>query len=499
MKQHEAGGTREDKGFQLHKKPVIPSPSDADLPPAADPQASSSTDLDHLGELPHSYGSDTLFLVAQEPFWLFTYWDIDISHHPGGLAYLRVLNAGNSLEAEIEVPFESRNWYIPVKQAGSTYTVEIGYYRGENWKTIARSMPVQTPSDKLSDSEKFDFANIPLHLSFQKLTESIQTAIRSGESLLGTLARLQKEGQFTETFPNLVEGQRFLLESLLGIELLDELTSGGFGSEEIESRIRAYLEEKLSSPGASDLLSSEIFSGLNSFGIALSSEQVTSWDTGVLTSWATAALTSWTSVHEVGASWTAASSWTEAATTSWAQALTSSWSGAASGSWTEAAGASWGVAALSSWLHALQSSWFQASQTSWAAAALSSWNQAALTSWAQAAVSSWSGGSETLSSFGQPSREFFMHVNAEVIFYGGTDPQAKVTVDGHPIKLNHDGSFRYHFIFPNGTYEIPIVAVSPDGVETRSAVLRFDRGTQKTGGVDDTAQPPLGAPMGQLR
>ena len=84
-----------------------------------------------------------------------------------------------------------------------------------------------------------------------------------------------------------------------------------------------------------------------------------------------------------------------------------------------------------------------------------------------------------------------MHVNAEVIFYGGTDPRAKVTIDGKPITLNPDGSFRYHFIFPDGVYEIPIVAISPDGVESRSAVLRFERGTQKTGKVDDTSQPPL--------
>ena len=89
-----------------------------------------------------------------------------------------------------------------------------------------------------------------------------------------------------------------------------------------------------------------------------------------------------------------------------------------------------------------------------------------------------------------------MHVNAEVIFYGGTDPRATVTVDGQPIKLNPDGSFRYHFVFPNGEFEIPIVATSPDGVETRCAVLRFERETAKAGGVDDTSQPPLGAPMG---
>jgi hypothetical protein len=91
-----------------------------------------------------------------------------------------------------------------------------------------------------------------------------------------------------------------------------------------------------------------------------------------------------------------------------------------------------------------------------------------------------------------------MHVNAEVIFYGGTDPRAKVTIDGKPITLNPDGSFRYHFIFPDGVYEIPVVAVSPDGVESRSAILRFQRGTQKSGKVDNTAQPSLAPPMGSV-
>jgi hypothetical protein len=92
-----------------------------------------------------------------------------------------------------------------------------------------------------------------------------------------------------------------------------------------------------------------------------------------------------------------------------------------------------------------------------------------------------------------------MHVNAEVIFYGGTDPHAKVTVDGKPITLNPDGSFRYHFIFPDGVYEIPIVAISPDGVESRSAVLRFERITQTSDQVDRTPQPPLTPPMGSIR
>jgi hypothetical protein len=93
-----------------------------------------------------------------------------------------------------------------------------------------------------------------------------------------------------------------------------------------------------------------------------------------------------------------------------------------------------------------------------------------------------------------------MHVNAEVIFYGGTDPRAKVTVAGQPIQLQPDGTFRYHFKFTDNDFEIPIVAVSPDGMETRSAVLYFRRDTTRQGDVGATSQPAhLGDPMGAKR
>jgi hypothetical protein len=481
MSGNNADGTEKSGGFQITK-------GDATANESATPGESGAdtANPDQLGELPHSYGGDTIFLVAQEPHWLFTYWDIDISRHPGGPTFLRVYEGEEQIEAEIEVPFETRNWYIPVKVAGSRYTVEIGYYRGSVWHLIARSVTIQTPPDRLSESNTFEYATIPLHLSFQKLMESIQTAIRSGETLIQALARLQKDGKlfgFGDA-GDLSGDQRVVLEALLGTELIDDLSSGALSSEQIEQRIRLHLEEKLSSGNASELLAqgpwsaeqSSLFSALGALssacvGASWSTAAVSSWGAAALSSWAAAALTSWAAAAQAQASWGAA-------------AQASSSGGATS---SQSAPTSWTAAALSSWLQVVQSSWAQG--------ALSSWNQAALTSWSQAATTSWSGGSENLSSFGT-SRGFFMNVNAEVIFYGGTDPLAKVTVDGQPITLNPDGTFRYHFIFPNGQYEIPIVATSPDGVETRSAVLRFSRGTEKTGQVDDTAQPPLGAPMG---
>ena len=82
-----------------------------------------------------------------------------------------------------------------------------------------------------------------------------------------------------------------------------------------------------------------------------------------------------------------------------------------------------------------------------------------------------------------------MHVNAELIIYGGTEPNAKVRIDGHDISLSPDGTFSYHFVFPDGQFHIPIEATSADGVEKRSALLSFLRLTDLEGDVRKTGQP----------
>ena len=94
-------------------------------------------------------------------------------------------------------------------------------------------------------------------------------------------------------------------------------------------------------------------------------------------------------------------------------------------------------------------------------------------------------------------RTFSMHVNAELIIYGGTVPGSKVTVDGREIHLRPDGTFSYHFTFPDGRFHIPIAASAPDGLEERSVLLSFLRLTDSTPGVDPTRQPPLPEPIGR--
>ena len=369
--------------------------------PAARPRAKkpAGADIDQLGDLPRSYGNESIFVIAQEPHWLFCYWDYKLTEGVEGAVFLRHGREGAARpEAEVPVPTETNSWYLSVRDADADYYVELGHYNGGHWKTLTRSGTVLTPRDTLAGFGEPVFANMPFHATFQQLVEKLRGEMREGESLAAALARLQGRGDLP--LGRLSPAQRIALDRLIDTEL-GSLTSGELASY-------------LGSPGAS------LFSG----GFAPSS-----WG---------------------------------AAAASWSQAPGGFSSGflAALG----LAGASWSGASFEQ--------------------ALGSWSSA-----------SWGAQSSWMSSWGP--REFFMHLNAEVIFYGGTHPDAKVTIAGKEVMIRPDGTFRYHFVFPDGEFEIPITATSPDGVETRRGVLRFERATTRQGDVGSTAQPPLGAPMGR--
>ncbi|MDR0532894.1 MAG: DUF4912 domain-containing protein [Verrucomicrobiales bacterium] len=100
-------------------------------------------------------------------------------------------------------------------------------------------------------------------------------------------------------------------------------------------------------------------------------------------------------------------------------------------------------------------------------------------------------------SFGA-ERGFRAHINAELIIYGGTEPNAKVRVDGKEIQLNGNGDFHYHFNYKDGKYHIPIEFTSPDGKEARSVLLSFLRLTDKVGEIKDTPQAPRSEPLGKV-
>jgi hypothetical protein len=75
-------------------------------------------------------------------------------------------------------------------------------------------------------------------------------------------------------------------------------------------------------------------------------------------------------------------------------------------------------------------------------------------------------------------RDLDFHVDAEMILYGRTKPDAKVTLGGEPIKLRPDGSFTVRQPMPDKRQVLPVVASTPDGVEQRTIVIAVERNTK---------------------
>ncbi len=400
---------------QIASRVETPSTSESASLPTKNPSpAAVSSVYENLGTLPATYQTGHVFLAARDPHWLFVYWDIDLEGYDRKMMveddvtfYLKVYTTNSELTDQIRVNPQAKSWYFPVKDAGVSYYVELGFNDSAyKWAVIGKSNVAFAPSDSFTEGLA-EFASVPFHLSFDRMLEMVQAQMDTGKSLVGSLASLQGDAakNLREIANSWTDEQRKLLETLVGEDLVAQIS---LGSGEVDQIFRKRLSEALSHSLMSPT-SSEIFFLQNLAGSAFSESSLFSG---------------------VGAGWSAETSWTSAV----------------------------------------------GGETSWSAALGSSWSA---------------------QPFGVANREFFMHVNAEVIFYGGTHPDATVWIDGQQINLAADGSFRYHFKLPDGEFEIPIVAESPDGVEIRSAKLVFKRGTTRSGEVGHTDQPGyLNAPMG---
>jgi len=67
----------------------------------------------------------------------------------------------------------------------------------------------------------------------------------------------------------------------------------------------------------------------------------------------------------------------------------------------------------------------------------------------------------------EAGRKFWLVVNTELIVYGATEPDAKVTIQGKHINLRSDGTFTLRFALPDGKQVIPVEATSSDGIDKR--------------------------------
>ena len=84
---------------------------------------------------------------------------------------------------------------------------------------------------------------------------------------------------------------------------------------------------------------------------------------------------------------------------------------------------------------------------------------------------------------------FWLNLNAELVLYGATEPDATLLVDGYPVQLRPDGTFSCRFALPDGDYEIALWAMSAEG-DLRQAVLKFRRRSDYEGEVSAHPQDP---------
>jgi hypothetical protein len=472
------------------------------------------TEFENLGDLPENYGTGRMGLVARDPHWFYCYWDIphkqfcDASTTASdGKVYLQVYYPGGELVKQIELPEGARSWMIPMKTPGATYYAEIGTYASDGaFQPLSRSQEARAPRDTLSDNGFARLVTIPFHLSFWQLVELVTGHQIQGETLAQALARLQELGfefpfDIGEDIGSDSEKQRLLLSYLSG-EIERRIS---MGSLEIVEVLRKRLTEQLSSQLGSQFAS--LSSGaLSSLGLS-SGSVAGSMSSGAVTGGMSSETLSSSRLSEQMSSGAVAGQLSSAQLSSGALAgqLSSAQlsSGALAG---QLSSAQLSSGALLGQLSSAQLSSFGlssaqvASQLGQSSSSYGFSSAELLNQLSSAALSSGALTSPMGSSFGarESERGFFMHVNAELIIYGGTDPKATVTVEGKQIALREDGTFSYHFTFPDGRFHVPIEATSPDGVETRGALLSFLRMSDYSGDVQATGQPAhLSPPIGR--
>lgn len=183
-------------------KPGFDQPQDAFRLSSVPVIATGSTQDGLADELPRSYGSRILCLIARDPRSLFAYWDIDWANVFGEAVpreqkvFLRILRIDGKEEKIIDIEPMAGGEIAEVAAADAGYVAEIGYYASSGeWTLVATSAPVSTPPELPADNVAADVATIPFHISFQRILDLLRVPKQESESLTTMLAGLRKRDE----------------------------------------------------------------------------------------------------------------------------------------------------------------------------------------------------------------------------------------------------------------------------------------------------------------
>jgi hypothetical protein len=230
----------------------------SDQPVAADKRGREIAD-ENLGQLPRSYGRPIVFAIARDPKSLFVYWDIDWSAAFGNVAphdrkvYLRLYDADSSEISRITIEPLANTCDVPVAQPRSSFRIEIGYFDPEQlWHSVGTSEIVSTPPDKIGKLAPGDFALVPFHITFQRMTELFRRSKSGGESLIQSLARLQEKALNSEERASLTPEEqeifRAMKASISGNTQFPKRELGHAGEMWLQKKLEKILGFGASSP-----------------------------------------------------------------------------------------------------------------------------------------------------------------------------------------------------------------------------------------------------------
>ncbi len=404
-------------------------------------------------ELPEGYGTRRLFLAARDPHWLYASWDLtpeqqrelNLKSRHGHLV-LRVFahESRETVVPEVHVNPESRTFFVNVPHAETRYHAELGLYaKGGKWETVSVSSSTFTPPDAPARETSVEFATIPAQISFETIVETVQHFAAENKPLLEAVIAAQEAQQSEPPAP---------IADPLPASATPAATAHAPAPATRATAAPANAEptapREPEPPAPTSALKpgdSRPKNGRPSrppAKLPVRVERAETW-----TPERTLALAKLISIDSYRRVWMGSIEITELVRRQLEEEISS-------------------IAA--------------AERARAAAPELPAANEAF-------GISSALGGPEAGI---RRDRKFWFKVNAELILYGATEPDARVTIAGRTVRLRPDGTFSFRFALPDGRYNLPAAATSADQVETREAILEFSRSTEYHGQIEQHPQDP---------
>ncbi|MCL5096501.1 MAG: DUF4912 domain-containing protein [Candidatus Omnitrophica bacterium] len=382
---------------------------------------------EHSGGLPEAYGTGQMWLMAADPRTLHAYWDFTQSQlrelSREGVLHLRFhVNAiGNAPFLQIPLPLDSSHWSSGSARGGMKYVAELGYFKSPGlWVSVSASPPTVTPSDLPAAEIDRPETNPPE----PQVAEVGQSPKASTVRFASIPFEIPLPVMLSELPPKL-RAEVPLLEAIQQL-----------GSWPVSVQSHPLPRETPVAPTVSTSkggISNPVHPVQRPWIMSFESERATA-------SLATRAATR--SACERGE-----------------RILVSSELGRPSGPQVspeaverEAAGWS-AVAPEAAGLKAVEK------------------------------IAAGPGVTSPAEGLAKPSERkgFWFTVHADLVVYGATEPDAQVSLGELPIELMPDGTFGIRLTLPDGSFELPAIAVSSDGKEKRGQERKINRSTHYEG------------------